>query len=263
MNNKCLLCTIPVIAVIGFNSSAMGAVLDLTSLTPGAPGTGSFTGSLGSVSVNGSLLSGGDNSFRIAVTGDEFYTSTIDNSSSQFRQSNIYTPSQFLSDRVGYNMEPNMGNATLQINFSKPVTNPVFHVANLDSMIYDFSPSGITRSDLVLLSGNGGSDGDGLAIDSVNPLIVDGIPSTFLAQHPSDPIPTSSVRSAYGSVQLKGTFSSLNILLKKDQTLPSFFGDSGSFTLTTVETVPEPTSTLSLLALGTLGAGSAIKRKQK
>ncbi|HBL13795.1 MAG TPA: hypothetical protein DD379_20850 [Cyanobacteria bacterium UBA11162] len=28
-------------------------------------------------------------------------------------------------------------------------------------------------------------------------------------------------------------------------------------------TVPEPTSTLGLLALGTLGAGSALKRKQK
>ncbi|WP_420372305.1 PEP-CTERM sorting domain-containing protein [Microcystis aeruginosa] len=59
---------------------------------------------------------------------------------------------------------------------------------------------------------------------------------------------------------LLGTFSTLNIKLQGNPSL-TLAGDGGSFIIST--TVPEPTSTLSLLALGTLGAGATRKRKLK
>ena len=237
---------------------ADAATLDLTGVTPGTPGTGSFEGFLGGVSVTGSLVSG-VSQFEIRGVGGGFANSIIDNSSPQFSDNSIYTPAQPLTDKVGYNMSsPNGGTARLQINFSEAVINPTFHVANLDSMMYDFSPTG-GLSELSLLSGNGADDGDGLVVEGL--IVKDANPLTIVGVSPAAPVPTNPTpRSAYGSIQLLGTFTSLDIdLLQNPDTTG---GDGGAFTITTTTTVPEPASVLGLLVVGTLGAG-LLKRKGK
>jgi hypothetical protein len=126
-------------------------------------------------------------------------------------------------------------------------------------MIYDFSDPSNGSIALNLLSGNGGG-GDGLTVDTTNKIIADANPFTGVGLSPFTPPPATGTRSAYGSVALLGTFSTLNIKLQGNPSL-TLAGDGGSFMIST--TVPEPTSTLGLLALGTLGAASTLKRKLK
>ncbi|MFM7790286.1 MAG: PEP-CTERM sorting domain-containing protein, partial [Microcystis panniformis] len=90
--------------------------------------------------------------------------------------------------------------------------------------------------------------------------IADANPSTGFGVSPFTPPPTTGARSAYGSVALLGTFSTLNIKLQGNPSL-TFAADGGSFMIST--TVPEPSTVLSLLTLGTLGAASTLKRKLK
>jgi hypothetical protein len=236
--------------------------LDLNSFTAGGPGTGTFAGTLGGVNVTGSLLAGGSSNFQIlGINPTDWAGTTIDNTTPQYSYSNIYTPSQNLGDRLGYGQFAGASSqsATLKIQFSSPVTNPTFHVANLDAMIYDFSDPSNGSIALNLLSGNGGG-GDGLTVDTTNKIIADANPLTGVGLPPSTTPPTTGARSAYGSVALLGTFSTLNIKLQGNPSL-TLAGDGGSFMIST--TVPEPTSTLGLLALGTLGAASTLKRKLK
>ena len=240
--------------------------LDLSSFTAGGPGTGGFVGTLGGVNVTGSILAGGGPNFTISgINPTDWAGTTIDNTTPQYSYSNIYTPYQSLGDRVGYAINgPSSQNATLKIQFSSPVTNPIFHVANLDGMIYDFSDPGNGSIALSLLSGNGGG-GDGLTVDTTNKIIADANPFTIVGVSPFTPPPTTGARSAYGSVALLGTFSTLNIKLQGNPSL-TLAGDGGSFILsleTQIPPVPEPTSTLSLLALGSFGAASTLKRKLK
>ncbi len=240
--------------------------LDLNTFTSGGPGTGTFAGTLGGVNVTGSILAGGGPNFTIAgINPTSWEGTTIDNTTPQYSYSSIYTPSQSLGDRVGYTMFNQTGKtATLKIQFSSPVTNPTFHVANLDGMIYDFSDPSNGSIALNLVSGNGGG-GDGLTVDTTNKIIADANPFTGVGLSPFTPPPTTGTRSAYGSVELLGTFSALNIKLRGNPSL-TLAGDGGSFILslkTQIPPVPEPTSTLSFLALGTLGAASTLKRKLK
>ena len=236
--------------------------LDLNTFTPGGPGTGTFAGTLGGVNVTGSILAGGSSNFQIlGINPTDWAGTTIDNTTPQYSYSNIYTPSQNLGDRVGYGMFAGASSqsATLTIQFSSPVTNPTFHVANLDGMIYDFSDPSNGSIALSLLSGNGGG-GDGLTVDTTNKIIADVNPFTGVGLSPFTPPPTTGARSAYGSVELLGTFSTLNIKLQGNPSL-TVAGDGGSFMIST--TVPEPSTVLSLLTLGTLGAASTLKRKLK
>ena len=236
--------------------------LDLNTFTPGGPGTGTFAGTLGGVNVTGSILAGGSSNFQIlGINPTDWAGTTIDNTTPQYSYSNIYTPSQNLGDRVGYGMFAGASSqsATLTIQFSSPVTNPTFHVANLDGMIYDFSDPSNGSIALSLLSGNGGG-GDGLTVDTTNKIIADVNPFTGVGLSPFTPPPTTGTRSAYGSVELLGTFSTLNIKLQGNPSL-TVAGDGGSFMIST--TVPEPSTVLSLLTLGTLGAASTLKRKLK
>lgn len=238
---------------------ANAASLDLMGVTQGSSGIGNFEGSLGKVSVTGSLVTGKPQ-FRINGTGLDYHNSIIDNSSPQFSNSSIYTSSLLLGDKVGYSMLRNPGIARLQINFSEAITNPTFHVANLDSMVYDFSPTNNLLG-LSLLSGNGANDGDGLVVDGL--VVKDGNPLTIIGVDPAAPVPTaSSARSAYGSVQLIGTFTSLDIDLSQNPN--TIGGDGGAFTLTTKTevTTPEPASIFSLLAIGTVIGAAALNRKQ-
>jgi hypothetical protein len=149
------------------------------------------------------------------------------------------------TDQVGYNQNGNAtGTATITINFAQPITNPIFQVANLDSAQYDFS-STAGLSSLVLLSGNGGA-GDGLGIDGK--LIVDLNPNTLVAQTTDSQPLTTGARSAYGSVELVGTFNTLSFKVLQ----ATKGGDGGSFT---IAAVPEP-SALSALSLGALILGA-------
>lgn len=236
--------------------------LDLNTFTPGGPGTGTFAGTLGGVNVTGSILAGGSSNFQIlGINPTDWAGTTIDNTTPQYSYSNIYTPSQNLGDRVGYGMFAGASSqsATLTIQFSSPVTNPTFHVANLDGMIYDFSDPSNGSIALSLLSGNGGG-GDGLTVDTTNKIIADVNPFTGVGLSPFTPPPTTGARSAYGSVALLGTFSTLTIKLQGNPSL-TVAADGGSFMIST--TVPEPSTVLSLLTLGTLGAASTLKRKLK
>jgi hypothetical protein len=215
------------------------------------------------VNVTGSILAGGSSNFQIlGINPTDWAGTTIDNTTPQYSYSNIYTPSQNLGDRVGYvasGSNAPIATATLTIQFSSPVTNPTFHVANLDGMIYDFSDPSNGSIALSLLSGNGGG-GDGLTVDTTNKIIADANPFTGVGLSPFTPPPTTGTRSAYGSVELLGTFSTLNIKLQGNPSL-TVAGDGGSFMIST--TVPEPSTVLSLLTLGTLGAASTLKRKLK
>jgi len=251
-------------------SNTMAGIVDLTSVTPGGPGAGACVGTLDGLPFTASLLAGGSQYFTIRpVGGDVDYRfSTIADSSPQFSYGTIYTPSQPLSDRLGYEMRTitPTETATLQVDFAQLVTNPVFHVANLDGMIYDFSPSGLTAVDLLLLSGNGGPDLDGLVVDTTNPIIADGIAGTAYGVSPFNPPPIygSGGRSAYGSVQLTGSFTTLTIDLRPNPTARG--GDSGSFIISTSPSatpIPEPT-TIVLMGFGILGLlGLVIRQRRK
>jgi hypothetical protein len=121
----------------------------------------------------------------------------------------------------------------------------VFHVANLDGAVYNFSPTSGLNS-IGLLNGNGGS-GDGLIVDPIALTLTDGNPSTMIGLPTTVPPPTTGARSAYGSVLLPGTFSSLVF-----DVIPALgtLGDGGSFTLSAMGIVPEPsTYALALSAL--------------
>jgi hypothetical protein len=238
------------LALIGVTSSnpASAGFLDITSLTSG--NAGSFSGTLNGVGVTGTItLTTPNFVFEGPGVDSCWECSTINNTSPQFSYSNIYTPSIPLTDRVGYTSFTGTENpATITINFSSPVTNPIFDVANLDQMQYDFSATA-GLGGLVLLSGNGG--GDGILV--VGDVIKDANPVTAIGQSAAAMPLTSGSRSAYGSVQLEGTFTSLTINVDN----PRSGGDGGSFTLS----VPEP-ATLSLLGLGLAGLGASRRRKQ-
>jgi len=230
---------------LGATSSGFAySFLDLTSITGGS--NGSFVGTLGGVTVNGAITTSSPGFVLNTPTTptNSWELSTIDNSSPQFSYSTVYTPTIALTDRVGYtSFVGSINPATITITFSAPVTNPIIDVANLDEM--QITASGAMS--LILLSGNGGG-GDGLQV--VGDVISDANP-LGVGQDPSDPPLLTGDRSAYGSVELEGTFTTLTLNVVNNGN-----GDGGSFTLVT----PEPDS-LVLLGFGLLACAGAIRRK--
>ena len=222
--------------------------LDITTLTPGGAGIGSFTGSLGGVGVTGALTVAPGTTFN--AVGPGIGASTIAGSSPQWSYGAIYTPTTPLGDRVGFSqVSPGGGTAHVTVSFASPMTDLVFHVANLDWSTLEFGPSGADGlTGLTLLSGNGGA-GDGLGVSGTS--IFDVAPPTADATPPFAPPPTTGPRSAYGSVLLSGTYSSLDFLM--------FTGpatDDANFTLSS--TVPEPGMTTLIAAMG--AAGMLLRR---
>ena len=247
--------TLGMLALLGSGSAARADdFLDLTSLAPGS--SGAFKGLLGAINVNGAITTPTPG-FQFDATGPLFPDSTTNNTSPQYSYSNIYTPSMAATDRVGYtSFSGSLNPATITLSFSSAVTNPTFHVANLDSMQYDFTPTA-GLGGLVLLSGNNGG-GDGILVSGA--VISDGDLTTGVGQPPNAPPLTSGPRSAYGSVELLGTFSSLTINVSE----PDLGGDGGSFTISTVSpnSVPEPGSIALLVGMITVGAG-VVRRRRK
>lgn len=223
--------------------------LDITTLTPGGAGTGAFTSTLGGVGVTGALTVGPGTSFN--AVGPGIGGSTIAGDSPQWSYATIYAPATPLGDRVGFSqVSPGGGTAHVTLTFASPMTDLVFDVANLDWSTLEFGSSiadGLTG--LTLLSGNGGA-GDGLAVSGTS--IIDLTWSTADSTSPFSPPPTTGPRSAYGSVLLSGTYSSLDFLM--------FTGPGTDNANFTIVSVPEPGMT-TLLALG--AAGMLLHRRIK
>jgi hypothetical protein len=218
-------------------TSAFADLLTLSAVTPGS--SGSFTGTLDGIAVNGSITTTTPNfTFSPAVSANpNFPDSTINDTSPQYSYSNIYAVSAPLADQVGYvTLTGTQNLATITISFGTAVLNPIFQVANLDGMQYDFTHTiGLTGLDL--LSGNGGG-GDGILV--TDDVISDADPTTVVAQAPDAAPFTTGARSAYGSVELLGSFTTLTIDVSNFDNQGTYEGDGGSFTLAT--TVPEPWS---------------------
>ena len=227
--------------------------LDLTTLTTGTSGT--FTGALGGIPVAGAIITNSDRSFALFSPSTTINHPSHNISFTPFSNSEIYTPTVPLTDRVGYTKMGSVTAATFIINFGAPITDPVFHIANLDSSTYDFAPT-VGLGGVSLLSGNGGG-GDGLVVNGT--AISDANPNTVIGVDPATTPPTTGARSAYGSVRLLGTFTTLTA------NVTSSFGDGGSFTLSTgpaAAAVPEQ-GTLALLGTGLLPlAGVAVRRRR-
>jgi hypothetical protein len=231
--------------------------LDLTAVTSGTSGT--FTGTLNGVAVTGAITSN-DGSYMFNPTGPStgpgaYSNSVTNNTSPQYSYSNIYTPSIPLTDQVGYVVFPFSGNATVTITFGSAVTDPVFQVANLDTSQDTFSLSG-GLTGLLLLSGNGGG-GDGLGVSGNT--VMDLNPSTLVGQDPATPPLTSGPRSAYGSVELLGTISTLTFVVS---VIPNGDGDGGAFTLSS-SAVPEPSSLVLALTATACLTSFASRRLRK
>lgn len=243
---------IALLAVLGGSACAYADFLQLTSVTPGS--SGGFTGTLGAVTVTGSISTpapSGNFDFNGTMGPSAYESSVLNNTSPQYSYANIYTPATPLTDQVGYTSYAGTYNAaTVTIKFSAPVTDPIFDIASIDETQLDFTPTpGLLG--LLLLSGNGGA-GDGIEV--TNNTILDADTATFAGQLPSAPPLTTGPRSGYGSVELLGTFTSLTF----NDTNPSMGGDGGSFTLATA---PEPsTNALCFAGLFALLSGVMFRK---
>jgi PEP-CTERM motif len=230
--SRCRALGVLVIVLVSSGVARADIFLDLTSLTPGGPGAGSFAGTLGTVGVTGSMVLGPPIDFAFAPIGIGIGNSTIDNTSPAFSYASVFNGTNPLGDRIGWSSGGTTTN-TIVITFSAPVTNPIFHVANLDSAQFSFiATPGITG--LTLLNSNT-SGGDGLGISGLS--LIDTSPLTFDATAPTTTPPIAGGRSAYGSVMINGTFSTLVIGTGTTTGLADNFG--GSFT---ISVVPEPNS---------------------
>ncbi len=224
-------------------SAAHADWLQLTSLTTGAMGT--FAGSLGGVGVTGGIpSSGGDNLQLNGNATNSWEQSNIGDTSPQFSDSGVYAFATAQTDELGLTWSPTSNTAVLTINFAQQMTDVVLQIANLDESVWDLSnTAGLTG--LSLLSGNGGSGG-GLGISGDT--VLDLNPATQVGQSQGATPLASGDRSAYGSVELLGTYSSLVVDIGLNPTLLLANADGDGFNFTLVST-PEPSSIALLVVI--------------
>jgi hypothetical protein len=235
MRGYCKITGLAILLGLGV-SAAHADFFQINTLTNGP--TGTFTGTLSGVSVTGSVSKSDNSTLRLNAPTDptnSWELSVINGTSPQFSYNSVYAYTTPLTDTVGYTkFQSTVNKGQITISFGHAFTNLVFEIANLDGSVWDFSnTSGL--SGLNLLSGNGGADGDGLGVSGMTMLDLN--PSTAIGQGQSTTPLTSGPRSAYGSVELLGTYSSLTIDIS---TAATGGGDGGNFTL--VDPVPEPAS---------------------
>lgn len=227
------------------SAQAANVFLDVEQVTPGNANNGAFTGTLNGVAVSGQLSGPGSHAVIFNV-GSAAYASTTDGSSPQFSYGSVFSPSQSQADRIGYgnDLDNTYAPSRLTINFAQTMTNLLFHVANLDGSIFDFSATG-GLTGITLSSGNGdGSDGLGVSGKS----LFDYDPESIVYQGPEDqPFASTESRSAYGSVLLAGSYNQLIIDISTNPALTIYQHsvngvgqDGGSFTLSAP--VPVPTA---------------------
>ncbi len=241
MSRNLLFC----LSFICFSCSAVRAdiFLDLASVTPGGVGVGAFSGSLGGIAVAGIIVPGSPPSFSFNPTGFGIDSSTIDGSSPQYSYATVFGPITGTlptgTDRIGWT-SAGLATNVVTLTFSSPVTNPVLHVANMDLAQFGFAGT-VGLSTLTLLKGNdSGSEGlDFLGLSSPGKFIQDAAPGTSDSTLPGFAPPVSGPRSAYGSVRLNGTFTSLSFGVGTNG--PGTDVGGGSFT---ISVVPEPGSML-------------------
>ena len=247
----------------GVASGARAQYLSSLVVTAGTHNTsnGSFTGSMGSVGVTGTATSGTTGSFTYNATTagtsglSAWELSNTAGNSPQFNYATSFASPVANASTIGYTFWGLSTNtATVNLTFSRPVTNLVFQFANLDNSIWDFAASGGVTS-LNLLKGNNGADGDGIGIGVSGKTVIDRLNGDTGQAPSATPFTNGTTnRSAYGSVQVVGTYSSLTINLTATH---SNGGDGGNFTMALI---PEPGSLLFFIA-GLAGAGGVLFRR--
>jgi hypothetical protein len=245
------------------SAQASNVFLDVEQVTPGnTADNAAFAGTLNGVAVTGQLSGPGSHTV-LSEVNSTLSGSTIDGSSIQFSYGAVFSPSQNQVDRVGYgnDLDTTYAPSRLTISFAQTMSNLLFHVANLDGSIFNFSAtSGL--SGIGLLSGNG--DGtEGLGVNGKS--LFDYNPDTVIGQNPEDQPFTLGIRSAYGLVLLAGSYNELIIDIVTNPALTAYqhsvdgvSQDGGSFTLSAP--VPLPAAVwlfagglVSLLRLGKRG----------
>lgn len=224
-------------ALLAFGCSAAYADwLQVSSLTTGTAGT--FTGSLGGVAVTGGITASPANTLQLNGTSgtNSWEESNTTNTSPQYSYSSVYAYTIGGTDELGLTkFYSQTETGVLTINFAQPMTNVVLQIANLDAAVWDLSnTAGLTG--LSILKGNGGG-GDGLGLAVSGDTILDLNPTTQVGQNQSASPLTSGARSAYGSVELMGTYSSLVVDVAMNPN--GISGDGFNFTLVST---PEPAS---------------------
>jgi hypothetical protein len=213
-------------------TSASAATVVWTDWTSATTGTsGSATGTIGTITVN--------------YTGDVFFAQTAGGT-------NYWEPSPgipYINNSVISNAPPasdiialntaTTGSTTNKLTFSQPITNPIMAINSMGQLgitvSYTFNTPFNILSFNSTITNNPAYWGYGQLTQSGNTLI--GTEGT-------------------GAIHFIGTYSSIEFSVDNPETWHGF-------TVGKLEQVPEPTSTFSLLALGTIGAASTLKRKLK
>ncbi|MFM6325936.1 MAG: PEP-CTERM sorting domain-containing protein [Microcystis sp.] len=200
---------------------------DWTSATTGT--SGSATGTIGPITVN--------------YTGDVFFAQTVGginywNPALPYINNSVISNAPPASDIIALNTATT-GSTTNKLTFSQPITNPIMAINSMGqqsiTVSYTFNTPFNILSFNSTITNNPAYWGYGQLTQSGNTLI--GTEGT-------------------GAIQFIGTYSSIEFSVDNPE---SWHG----FTVGKLEQIPEPTSTLSLLALGTVGAASTLKRKLK
>jgi|NOAtaT_5_FD_contig_61_592458_length_981_multi_7_in_0_out_0_1 hypothetical protein len=135
-------------------------------------------------------------------------------------------------------------------------------LGNIIGTVAEYSLSSVSIPDIYADTNNDGIIGDGdilYSLVDLNEFLKNGAPSFTLGDPLS--IVNGKIDSLPGMLFSATPFS---FTPENGFTNTTYFtGQGNPFTTHDIEPIPEPTSTLSLLALGTLGAASTLKRKLK